>query len=96
MATNNAGLADMVSANGGAQADGGQGLNSKFRIVKKLEAETRHSLKKLAPHTKSVREFGATVDMGSNIGMIKINSAEATKIRAAPEIGKGSIFNIVF
>ena len=96
MGTRNAGLADMVSANGGAQQDGGHGLNSKFRVVKKLEAEMRPSLKNLAPHTKSVREFGVSTDMGSKIGMTKINTAESTKIQAPPEIGKGSIFNIVF
>ena len=71
-------------------------LNSKFRIVKQMQAETRPSLKNLAPHAKSVREMGTSVDMGSEIGMTQINTAESTKIQAAPEIGKGSIFDIVF
>lgn len=95
MDSNNAGLTQMASANGGAQLEGG-GLNSKFRMVKEMEAASRPSLKNLAPHTQSVREFGAKFDMGSEVGMIKINTAESTKIQTPPEIGKGSIFDIVF
>ena len=91
----NAGLSKMASANGGSQLEGGS-LNSKFRIVKKMEAESRPSLKTNAPHAKSVREFGAETDMGSGVGMIKVNTAESTKIQTPPEIGKGSIFDIVF
>ena len=95
MESQNAGLAQSISANGGSQKGSGD-LNSKFKIIQQMEVEVRHSLKKNAPHAKSVREFGASVDMGSGIGMIKVNTAESTKIQAPPEIGKGSIFDIVF
>jgi len=95
MESDNAGLAQVASANGGPQLEGG-GLNSKFRVITQMAAESRHSLKKNAPHAKSVREFGPPTDLGSGTGMVKINTAEATKIQAPPEIGKGSIFDIVF
>ena len=94
MESNNAGLAQMAAANGGSQPEGGN-LNGKFKIIQQMEAESKHSLKKNAPHEKSVREFGATVDMGSGVGMIKINTAASTKIQPPPEIGKGSIFDIL-
>ena len=74
----------------------GTGLGDKFKLTKQLVAELRPDLKKLAPNSKSLREMGATFDMGSGPGMIKVNTAESTKIQAPPEIGKGSIFNIVF
>jgi len=85
-----------LSSADSASQEGGGGLNSKFRIVKQMEAETRPSLKKNAPHSKSLREFGPPPDLGSGTGMIKVNTAESTKIQAPPEIGKGSIFDIVF
>ena len=59
-----------------------------------MQAEGKHSLKKNAPHAKSVREFGHSTDMGSGVGMIKVNTADSTKIQTPPEIGKGSIFDI--
>ena len=93
MESQNAGLAQSVAAKGGSQSGGD--LNSKFKIVQQMEVQVRHSLKKNAPHTKSVREFGASTDMGSGVGMIKVNSAESTRIEMPPEIGKGSIFDII-
>jgi hypothetical protein len=40
--------------------------------------------------------MGANFDMGSKIGMTKINTAESTKIQTGPEIGKGSLVDEVF
>ena len=74
----------------------GEGLNAKFKVVKQVEAEQRPSIKKLAPNSKAVREMGAAFDMGSKIGMIKVNSAESTKIQAGPEMGKGGLVDEVF
>ena len=93
MESHNAGLAQSVAANGGSQTGGD--LNSKFKMIQQMEVEVRHSLKKNAPHTKSVREFGASTDMGSGVGMMKVNTAESTRIEMPPEIGKGSIFDIL-
>ena len=92
MEAQNAGLSQLVNANGGSQQEG-QGLNSKFKIIKQLEAESRHSIKNLAPHAKAVREFGGIVGADAGIGQTQINTAESTKIQA--EVGKGSIFDIV-
>ena len=75
---------------------GGEGLNAKFKVVKQVQAEHRPSLKNLAPASKAVREFGAEFDMGSKIGMTKVNTAEATKIQAGPEVGKGGLVDEVF
>ena len=79
---------------GGAQA--GDSLNSKFKIIKQMQAASQPSLKALAPESKAVREMGAHFDMGSKVGMIKVNTAESTKIQTGPEIGKGGLFNKVF
>ena len=84
-------------ANVGSSVEGwGEGLNSKFKVVKQVQAEHQPSIKILAPNSKAVREFGAKFDMGSKIGMTKVNTAEATKIQAGPEIGKGSLVDEVF
>jgi len=74
----------------------GEGLNAKFKVVKQVQAENQPSIKNLAPASKSVREFGAEYDMGSKIGMTKVNTAESTKIQTGPEVGKGSLVDDVF
>jgi|TARA_B100000959_G_scaffold195124_1_gene204126 hypothetical protein len=80
----------------GVSSQGADGINNNFKIVKQVQAEHKPSLKKLAPETKSVKEMGANFDMGSEIGMTKVNSAESTKIQAAPEIGRGGLVDEVF
>ena len=85
------------AANQGSAVEGwGDGLNAKFKVVKQVEAEHRPSIKNLAPASKSIREMGAEFDLGSKIGMTKVNTAEATKIQAGPEVGKGSLVDEVF
>ena len=85
------------AANQGSAVEGwGDGLNAKFKVVKQVEAEHKPSIKKLAPNSKAVREMGATFDLGSKIGMTKVNTAESTKIQPGPEIGKGGLVNEVF
>ena len=85
------------AANQGSAVEGwGDGLNAKFKVVKQVQAEHKPSLKKLAPETKSVKEMGASFDMGTKIGMTKVNTAESTKIQAGPEMGKGGLVNEVF
>ena len=74
----------------------GEGLNAKFKVVKQVEAEHRPSIRKLAPASKELREMGAKFDMGSKIGMTKVNTAESTKIQTGPEIGKGGLVDEVF
>ena len=74
----------------------GEGVNDKFKVVKQVADAARPSLKKLAPAAKTVREMGASFDLGSKIGMTQVNTAEATKIQTGPEIGKGSLVNEVF
>ena len=74
----------------------GEGLNSNFKVVKQVQAEHQPSIKKLAPNSKAVRQLGAEFDMGSKIGMTKVNTAEATKIQPGPEVGKGGLVNEVF
>ena len=74
----------------------GEGLNDNFKVVKKVQAENQPSIKNLAPASKSVREFGEEFDMGSKIGLTKVNTAEATKIQTGPEFGKGGLVDEVF
>ena len=74
----------------------GEGVNDKFKVVKQVADAARPSLKKLAPAAKTVREMGASFDLGSKIGMTQVNTAEATKIKSGPEVGKGSLVNEVF
>ena len=74
----------------------GEGVNSKFKVVKQVEAEHRPSIRKLAPASKELREMGANFDLGSKIGMNQINTADSTKIQNGPEIGKGGLVNEVF
>ena len=80
----------------GSSSQGAEGINSNFKIVKQIQAEHQPSIKNLAPETKKVREMGANFDMGSKIGMTKINTAESTKIQTGPEVGKGSLVDDVF
>ena len=80
----------------GVSSQGAEGLNNKFKVVKLIQHGRVPSLKNLAPETKSVKEMGASFDMGSGIGMIKVNTAESTKIQAGPEIGKGGLVDEVF
>ena len=74
----------------------GEGVNDKFKVVKQVADAARPSLKGLATEDKAVREMGAKFDLGSKIGMTKVNTAEATKIQAGPEVGKGSLVDDVF
>ena len=83
--------------NVGSSVEGwGEGLNSSFKVVQQVQAEHQPSIKKLAVNSKAVREFGAEFDMGTKIGMTKVNTAESTKIQTGPEIGKGSLVDEVF
>ena len=83
--------------NVGSSVEGwGEGLNQSFKVVQQVKAENQSSIKNLAPAAKKVREMGANFDMGSKIGMTKINTAESTKIQAGPEVGKGSLVDDVF
>ena len=74
----------------------GATLHDQFKLTKQLRQELRPSLKMLDPHSAQVREMGASFDMGSEVGMIKVNSAESTKIQAPPELGKGGLVDEVF
>ena len=74
----------------------GEGLNESFKVVQQVKAEHKPSIKNLAPASKSVREFGAEFDLGTKIGMTKVNTAESTKIQTGPEIGKGGLVDEVF
>ena len=80
----------------GSSSEGAEGINNKFIIVKQLQASSNPSLKNLAPETKSVKEMGPSFDMGTKIGMTKVNTAESTKIRTGPEVGKGGLVDEVF
>ena len=92
-------MENSLSAQGGGlgvSSQGAEGTNNNFKIVKQIQHGRVPSLKNLAPETKAVKEMGANFDMGSKIGMIKVNSAESTKIQTGPEIGKGGLVNEVF
>ena len=83
--------------NVGSAVEGwGDGLNANFKVVQQVKAEHQPSIKKLAPNSKAVRQFGAEFDLGTKIGMTKVNTAESTKIQAGPEVGKGSLVDEVF
>ena len=92
-------MENSLSAQGGGlgvSSQGAEGINNNFKIVKRIQHGRVPSLKNLAPEPKAVKEMGANFDMGSKIGMIKVNSAESTKIQTGPEIGKGGLVNEVF
>ena len=74
----------------------GEGVNDKFKVVKQVADAARPSLKKLAPASKTIREMGASFDLGSKIGMTQINTADSTKILTAPEVGTGGLVDEVF
>ena len=74
----------------------GEGVNDKFKVVKQAADAARPSIKNLAPASKTIREMGASFDLGSKIGMTQINTAESTKIQAGPEVGKGGLVDEVF
>ena len=74
----------------------GEGVNDKFKVVKQIQASSNPSLKNLAPEAKSVKEMGASFDMGTKIGMTQVNTAESTEIRTGPEVGKGGLVDEVF
>ena len=83
--------------NVGSSVEGwGEGINSKFKVVKQIQSAAQPSIKNLAPASKSVREFGAEFDLGTKIGMTQINTAESTKIQTGPEVGKGGLVDEVF
>ena len=83
--------------NVGSSVEGwGEGLNDSFKVVQQVQAENQPSIKKLAPNSKAVRQFGAEFDLGTRIGMTKVNTAESTKIQTGPEVGKGGLVDEVF
>ncbi|MBT3514151.1 MAG: hypothetical protein HOB32_10855 [Nitrospina sp.] len=73
-----------------------EGINSKFKVIQQMASAQKSSLKSLAPEAEAVRDMGAKFDMGSKIGMNKVNTAESTKILPGPEVGKGGLVNEVF
>ena len=85
----------------GSQGNGlsqqeGTSLGDKFKLTRQLVAELRPSLKNLAPNAKSLKEFGATFDMGSEIGMIKVNTADSARLNIVEMGGKGGLVDEVF
>ena len=86
------------AGNVGSSVEGwGEGLNANFKVVQQVEAEQKPTIRKnMASNSKAVREFGADFDLGSKIGMTKVNTAESTKIQTGPEIGKGGLVDEVF
>ena len=92
-------MENSLSAQGGGlgvSSQGAEGINNNFKIVKQIQHGRVPSLKNLAPEAKSVKEMGASFDMGTKIGMTKVNTAESTKIQAGPEMGKGGLVDEVF
>ena len=77
-------------------ARGKTGLNNNFKLVKQYEAANRASLENLSPHADAVREFGGTYDMGSEIGMIKVNTADSARLNIVEMGGKGGLVDEVF
>ena len=90
----------MEVGNVGSQGSGlspqeGVSLGDKFKLTKQLVSELRPNIKNLAPNAKSLREMGASFDDGA-VGMRKVNTAESTKIKTPPELGKGGLVDEVF
>ena len=81
---------------GSAVEGWGEGVNDKFKVVKQVADASRPSIKNLAPASKTIREMGASFDLGSKIGMTQINTADSTKILTAPEVGTGGLVDEVF
>jgi hypothetical protein len=85
--------AQVSIGSGGSQ---GGNLNSDFKVIKQLQSQSQSSIKNLAPNSSLIAQMGATFDMGSNIGMNKVNTAEAAQFNFSAEIGKGGLVDEVF
>ena len=72
-----------------------EGLNNNFKIVQQSKSVVQSSIKDLGTQEKSAKEFGLEVDMGTKIGMTKVNTAESTKALGI-EVGKGGLVDEVF
>ena len=72
-----------------------EGLNNNFKIVQQSKSVVQSSIKDLGTQEKSAKEFGHEIDMGTKIGMTKVNTAESTKALGI-EIGKGGLVDEVF
>ena len=72
-----------------------EGLNNNFKIVQQSKSVVQSSIKDLGTQEKSAKEFGHEVDMGTKIGMTKVNTAESTKVLGI-EVGKGGLVDEVF
>ena len=72
-----------------------EGLNNNFKIVQQSKSVVQSSIKDLGTQEKSAKEFGHEVDMGTKIGMTKVNTAESTKALGI-EVGKGGLVDEVF
>ena len=101
LATVNWGVVVMENPSSGASglgsaSQGSNSLNSKFKLVKQMQAASQPSLKNLAPEANAVREMGAKFEGADKVGMTKINTADSTKIQTGPEVGKGGLLNEVF
>ena len=84
-----------VSGSGGGSQGGN--LNSDFKVIKQLQSQSQSSIKNLVPNSSLTAQMGATFDMGSNIGMNKVNTAEAAQFDfSVLEIGKGGLVDEVF
>ena len=66
-----------------------EGLNNNFKTVQQSKSIVQFSIKDLGTEEKSTKEFGHEIDMGSKIGMTKVNTSESTKV-LGPEAGKGA------
>jgi hypothetical protein len=87
--------AQVSIGSGGGSLDGS--LNSDFKVIKQLEAQSQSSIKNLSPNSNKVAEMGATYDMGSGVGMTKVNTGKAAQFDfSVLEIGKGGLVDEVF
>ena len=84
-----------VSIGSGGGSLGGS-LNSDFKVIKQLQSQSQSSIKNLVPNSSLTAQMGATFDMGSNIGMNKVNTAEAAQFNFSVETGKGGLVDEVF
>ena len=71
-----------------------EGLNNNFKLVEQSKSALKAKIEDLVPDVKAAKEFGHETDMGTGIGMTKVNTAESTK--APPETGKGGLVDEVF
>ena len=81
----------------GAPPEGSMQGRNRTLVIQQISKVSDDPFQALTIQSKAVREFGGTKVpfTVSSVGGKEINTAESTKIPTTPEVGKGSIADII-